>query len=145
MRHTALPPPTEADDFLTVDEVARQLRVQPKTVRAWLGAGTLPGFKLAHKTWRITRADLQAFLAASRRGDAPANGDLEGTPPAPPAAELTPLQRKARLVARLQALHAQGLSHQAIATQLNAECVPTRSGKGIWQKGTVGNLLAQED
>ena len=145
MRHTTLPPPTEADDFLTVDEVARQLRVQPKTVRTWLAAGTLPGFKLAHKTWRITRADLQGFLAASRRRDVPANGGLEEPLPVPPAAELTPLQRKARLVARLQAMHAQGLSHQAIATQLNAEGVPTLSGKGTWQKGTVGHLLAQED
>ncbi|MGH8071964.1 MAG: helix-turn-helix domain-containing protein [Candidatus Entotheonellia bacterium] len=135
MRHTTLPPPTEADDFLTVDEVARQLRVQPKTVRAWLAAGALPGFKLAHKTWRITRADLQAFLAASRRGDTSADGGPEDTPP----------QRKARLVARLQALHAQGLSHQAIATQLSAEGVPTLSGKGTWQKGSVGHLLAQGD
>ena len=35
------------------------------------------------------------------------------------------------------------LSLQAIADQLNAEGIPTLSGKGCWQKGTVGNLLAQ--
>jgi endonuclease YncB( thermonuclease family) len=34
---------------------------------------------------------------------------------------------------------------QVIANRLNAEGVPTLSGKGRWQKGTVGNLLAQGD
>jgi hypothetical protein len=38
---------------------------------------------------------------------------------------------------------AEGLFLQAIATQLNAEGVPTLNGKEHWQKGTVGNLLAQ--
>jgi hypothetical protein len=32
---------------------------------------------------------------------------------------------------------------QAIGAQLNAEGVPTLSHKGQWQKGTIGNLLAQ--
>jgi hypothetical protein len=36
-----------------------------------------------------------------------------------------------------------GLSLQAMANQLNAEGVPTLGGKGRWQKGTIGNLLAQ--
>jgi hypothetical protein len=47
------------------------------------------------------------------------------------------------LVSRLRALQAQGLSHQAITTRLNVEGMPTLSGKGTWQKGTVSNLLAQ--
>jgi len=42
-------------------------------------------------------------------------------------------------------LKAQGLSSQQIATQLNREDLPTLSGRGQWQKGTVANLLAQED
>jgi Recombinase len=54
-----------------------------------------------------------------------------------------PLQRKAALLARLRELKAQGLSLQAIANQLNQEGLPTISGKGTWQKGTIGNLLAQ--
>jgi Recombinase len=40
-------------------------------------------------------------------------------------------------------MQAKGLSLQAIANQLKAEGVPTLSGKGRWQKGTIGNLLAQ--
>jgi hypothetical protein len=40
-------------------------------------------------------------------------------------------------------MQAEELSLQAIANQLNAEGVSTLSGKGCWQKGTIGNLLAQ--
>ena len=42
-------------------------------------------------------------------------------------------------------MQAEGLSLQAIVNKLNAEGVPTLSGKGRWQKGTVENLLAQGD
>ena len=54
-------------DFLTVEEVARQLRVSPKTVRAWLVHGRLHGFKLTPKVWRIRREDFQAFVTAAER------------------------------------------------------------------------------
>jgi excisionase family DNA binding protein len=54
-------------DLLTVEEVARQLRVSPKTVRAWLGQGRMHGFKLTPKVWRIRRDDFQAFVAAAER------------------------------------------------------------------------------
>jgi hypothetical protein len=52
-----------------------------------------------------------------------------------------PQQRKTAMVQRLRAMYAQGLSYQAIANQLNAEGIPTLSGKGRWRAGTVGNLL----
>jgi hypothetical protein len=56
---------------------------------------------------------------------------------------LSPVQRKAALVQRLRVMHAQGLSGQAIANQLNAEGEPTLSGRGTWKKGTVDNLLKE--
>jgi hypothetical protein len=40
-------------------------------------------------------------------------------------------------------LKAEGFSLQYIADRLNADGVPTISGRGRWQKGTIGNLLAQ--
>jgi excisionase family DNA binding protein len=52
-------------DLLTVEEVARQLRVSPTTVRAWLVQGRLHGFKLTPKVWRIRREDFQAFVTAA--------------------------------------------------------------------------------
>lgn len=51
---------------------------------------------------------------------------------------------KAELVTWLRTLRGSGMSLQQIAAELNARGVPTLSGKGRWQKGTVGNLLAQE-
>jgi hypothetical protein len=48
---------------------------------------------------------------------------------------------KAALVARLHQMRASGLSLAQIASQLQAEGLPTLSGKGQWQKGTVDKLL----
>jgi hypothetical protein len=50
---------------------------------------------------------------------------------------------KAAVLTRLRAMQAEGLSLQAVANRLNAEEVPTLDGKGRWQKGTIGKLLAQ--
>jgi hypothetical protein len=52
-----------------------------------------------------------------------------------------PAPDKAAIVARLQAMKAQGMSLQAMASQLTAAGIPTLSGKGSWRKGTVGKLL----
>ena len=48
---------------------------------------------------------------------------------------------KAALVARLHAMRANGMSLKAMVDQLQAEGLPTLSGKGQWQKGTVDKLL----
>jgi hypothetical protein len=50
---------------------------------------------------------------------------------------------KAEVLKRIREMKAAELSLQAIANRLNTEGVPTLSGKGRWQKGTIGNLLAQ--
>ncbi len=60
-------------------------------------------------------------------------------PPSSPPARQDP---KAAVLQHLQALQAEGLSLQKIADRLNNEGVPTLSGKGQWQKGTIGHLLA---
>jgi hypothetical protein len=49
------------------------------------------------------------------------------------------------VLTRLRAMQAEGLSLQTSANRLNAEGIPTLSDKGRWQKGTIGNLLAQEN
>jgi excisionase family DNA binding protein len=127
------------DKLLTPEEVAKQLGLAPVTVVRWMRAGKLPGRKFGRKVWRVRAADLDAFIRQP-----PVLTLVETPAPSAPAAEVTPQARKAALVSRLRAMHAQGLSQQTIATRLNAEGVPTLSGKGTWQKGTVSNLLAQE-
>ena len=48
---------------------------------------------------------------------------------------------RAVVLARLRAYRAQGLSLQQIADAMNAAGVPTLTGRGRWQKGTIGKLL----
>jgi excisionase family DNA binding protein len=72
------PPPKEEpnpEELLTVEQVAQMLKVIPDTVRTWIqsgalrasrpGDGTRPGRK-----YRVRRADLDAFIAASERAPA---------------------------------------------------------------------------
>ncbi len=54
----------ERERFLTVAEVARELRVSPETVRRWLRAGQLRGVRLGGDKagYRIAAAELERFL-----------------------------------------------------------------------------------
>src|SRR5262249_30413798 len=49
---------------------------------------------------------------------------------------------KAEVLRRIRELKTEGFSLKAIADRLNADGVPTISGRWKWQKGTIGNLLA---
>lgn len=51
--------------YLTKDEVAKDLRVHPRTIERWLKSGDLIGHKLGKgKTslWRISEIELKKFL-----------------------------------------------------------------------------------
>jgi Recombinase len=50
---------------------------------------------------------------------------------------------KGAVLQRLRALQAEGLSLQKIADRFNTEGVPTLSGKGVWEKGTISDLLKE--
>ena len=56
-----------------------------------------------------------------------------------------PSPEKAAIVTRLREMRAQRMSFSQIAAELQAEGVPTLSGKGIWQKGTVAKLLINRE
>lgn len=47
--------------MLTLQEVAKELRVSELTVNRWLNKGKLKGFKVGHK-WRIREEDLDDFI-----------------------------------------------------------------------------------
>jgi hypothetical protein len=55
-----------------------------------------------------------------------------------------PSPEKAAVIARLQAMRTTGLSFEQMATQLCREGLPTLSGKGTWQKGTIAKLLKSQ-
>lgn len=51
--------------FFKRDEVAKQLKIHPRTVERWLQNGSLYGYKLGKgrtSVWRIRKADLELFL-----------------------------------------------------------------------------------
>lgn len=60
----ASPVPDQADEFMTVAEVAATLRLNQQTVRNWIDAGTLPAVHIGRRV-RIRRDDFDALLDAS--------------------------------------------------------------------------------
>jgi excisionase family DNA binding protein len=55
----------------TMNEVAALLKVHRNTVENWVRSGRLPVQRLGHRTVRIRREDLEAFLGTA--GETPAS------------------------------------------------------------------------
>lgn len=49
---------------MTVEEVGEEVGRAPSTIRGWLIAGELRGYKLNGKSWRVPRAALREYLEA---------------------------------------------------------------------------------
>ena len=49
-------------ECLTPEQVAERLQVSTASVLFWLRMGRLSGSKVAYQTWRITPAEIEAFL-----------------------------------------------------------------------------------
>jgi excisionase family DNA binding protein len=62
---------------MTVKEVAEEMQRAPSTVRGWLIAGHLNGYKLNRRDWRVTRSALRAFIEgqSEESSDPPASPD----------------------------------------------------------------------
>jgi excisionase family DNA binding protein len=58
------------DEFLTVDEVAERLRVNPQTVRNWIRAGKCPAVKVGRRV-RIRRSALEGMESPARLKSGP--------------------------------------------------------------------------
>jgi excisionase family DNA binding protein len=138
--------------LLTPEQVGDRLQLSVYTILDYLRhghpkGGKLRGFK-SGKQWRIREADLQAFIEANL-SNGESNGERRADlKPPTPHPRLVPSDRqqarKAAIMPRLHAMQAEGLSHQKIANELNAEGVPTLSGRGRgWTAGVIGKLLAE--
>jgi excisionase family DNA binding protein len=55
----------DMNEVFTVAEAAAMLKVDPSTLRQRLRAGILGGFRIG-TDWRITKADLDAFIERAR-------------------------------------------------------------------------------
>ena len=61
------------DEYLTVDEIAQQLKYSDKAIYSWIKKGVLPATKFPRGV-RVRRVDLDRYLEASRL---PAASDAE--------------------------------------------------------------------
>jgi excisionase family DNA binding protein len=52
---------TEEDEIMTLEEVAKYLKLQPQTVYKWAQEGQIPGAKLG-KEWRFRRRILNEWV-----------------------------------------------------------------------------------
>lgn len=65
--------PGDLDDLLTINEAAAIVGVHPLTLRRYVSAGRLPGYRLGPRSLRVRRSDLGDLLrqvpaATPRRG-----------------------------------------------------------------------------
>jgi excisionase family DNA binding protein len=61
------------DEFLTVAEIARILKLNQQTVRNWIDQGTLPALRVGRRV-RVRRSDFNALAERGRTAPAPASG-----------------------------------------------------------------------
>ncbi len=64
------PPPHSADSLLTVDDIARILKLNPQTVRNWIDQGYLRAIRIGRNV-RVTRAEFDRLLEESYTGTRP--------------------------------------------------------------------------
>lgn len=57
----------DPDRLLTVEEVARLMRIDARTVQKFLASQELIGVRIG-RLWRVARADLRAFISRHRSG-----------------------------------------------------------------------------
>ncbi|HVR73395.1 MAG TPA: helix-turn-helix domain-containing protein [Planctomycetota bacterium] len=81
--------------MLTMDELARYLKLKPQTIYKWLQMGKIPGAKFG-KEWRFRRSDIERWIDSFILGGAPPDGHRaengigggasaeDGRPPAEP-------------------------------------------------------------
>ena len=57
----------QGEDWLTTDEVAKELKVNVKTVRNWIASGELEAMDVGGE-YRISRVDLNDFIQRRKTG-----------------------------------------------------------------------------
>ncbi|MBO0796847.1 MAG: helix-turn-helix domain-containing protein [Ktedonobacteraceae bacterium] len=62
------------DEWLSVEEIAKELKVPEDTVRAWIRNKKLPAFRPGRE-YRVKRSDLERFLAESKTVDDDVNNE----------------------------------------------------------------------
>ncbi len=90
-------PDFASEEYLTVDEVARRLKLNPQTIRNWIDRGSMPAVRIGRRV-RVLRSDFDRLVQTPYRSDAdqvtgeglPAEGFWDGTWQPPPPADRFP-------------------------------------------------------
>jgi excisionase family DNA binding protein len=61
---------TDEEDFLTVADVARVLKLNQQTVRNWINEGMLPALHVGRRV-RVRRSDFDALVERNYSGSSP--------------------------------------------------------------------------
>jgi excisionase family DNA binding protein len=64
---------SKADEYLTVAEIASELKLNQQTVRNWIDRGQLRAVRLGARRVRVLRSDLDRLLAEGATAPAPAD------------------------------------------------------------------------
>ena len=59
------------DPWLTVAEIADELRLTPATIRTWIADGTLQAKRAGKRKWLVRRSELDLMLRGEDYADAP--------------------------------------------------------------------------
>lgn len=54
-------------EYLTVEQVAKQIQVNKRTVLTWIASGELPAVVIGKRGYRISKTDLHNYLEAKKR------------------------------------------------------------------------------
>ena len=76
-----------SDPWLTVAEIADELRLTPATIRTWIADGTLQAKRAGKRKWLVRRSELDRMLHGEDYADAPApppRDPADRTPDPPP-------------------------------------------------------------
>lgn len=64
-------PDNKTEEFLTIPEVMKILRVSETAVREWLGTGKLKGVQVGGWLWRVKREDFEEFVNTDKIKESP--------------------------------------------------------------------------
>lgn len=87
-----------SDPFLTVPEIAQELRYTEATVRTWIRQGKLPAIRATNREYRVRRSDLDAMITTMNAdGNPPSGTGAAATASAPTPLETKTLSAQVRL------------------------------------------------
>jgi excisionase family DNA binding protein len=135
MNNPVSPGPPE-EPWLTLAEIADELRVNPATVRLWVSKGQLKATRAGMRKWVVRRSDLDRMLASVNPAAGVSEPVAEGSPvprrratDGPPAAERSPSRFLPPVGTRESAKKLMELANESIRTAYEAcEFAPPSEG-----------------